>query len=130
MPHARLLSKVEAHGTCGNIANWIKEWLNGRKQKVVLNGCESKTAIVTSGVPQESVLGPLLFMIYIDDIDTAIDTLLVIMKKFADDTKVAAAVDSYEQSQTFQLHLDKIFRWSKEWQMIFTVDKCKVMHIG
>ena len=52
------------------------------------------------------------------------------MKKFADDTKVAAVVDNYEQSQTFQLHLDKIFRWSKEWQMIFNVDKCKVMHIG
>ena len=130
VPHARLLSKVEAHGICGNIAKWIKEWLNDRKQKVVLNGCESKTASVTSGVPQGSVLGPILFVIYIDDIDTAIDTLLVIMKKFADDTKVAAVVDTYEQSQTFQLHLDKIFRWSREWQMIFNVDKCKVMHIG
>jgi hypothetical protein len=130
VPHARLLSKVKAHGICGNIANWIEEWLRDRKQKVVLNGSESKIASVTSGVPQGSVLGPILFVIYINDIDTAIDTLLVVMKKFADDTKVAAIVDNYEQSQTLQLHLDKIFRWSNEWQMLFNLDKCKVMHIG
>lgn len=130
MPHSRLLSKVKAHGICGNVAKWIQEWLSDRKQKVVLNGTESKTANVTSGVPQGSVLGPILFVIYINDIDTAIDTVLVFIKKFADDTKTATIVDTLEQSQALQGQMDQIFRWAGEWQMLFNLDKCKVMHIG
>lgn len=130
VPHLRLLSKVKAHGISGNIGRWIKDWLHERLQRVVLNGTESSSAKVTSGVPQGSVLGPILFVIYINDIDTAIDTLLVVMKKFADDTKAAAIVDTVEQSKSFQVQLDEIFKWSVEWQMLFNLDKCKVMHIG
>lgn len=130
VPHMRLLSKIKAHGISGNIGKWIQEWLHERKQRVVLNGTESCSAEVTSGVPQGSVLGPILFVIYINDIDTAIDTLLVVLKKFADDTKAAAIVDTVEQSKLFQVQLNEVFKWSVEWQMLFNLDKCKVMHIG
>ena len=130
VPHVRLMSKVRAHGIVGNVAGWIEEWLSGRKQRVVLNGKASNWADVLSGVPQGSVLGPILFLIYINDIDDAIDCVSTLMKKFADDTKIASIADTLEQCQLLQEQIDALQRWADIWQMSFNVDKCVVMHIG
>ena len=124
------MSKVRAHGIVGEVADWIEEWLNGRQQRVVLNGKESKWANVLSGVPQGSVLGPILFLIYINDIDDAVDCVETFMKKFADDTKVASVTDNFTQCRRLQDQLDALLRWSNIWQMSFNTDKCVVMHIG
>ena len=86
VPHKRLLSKVRALGVVGDVARWIQEWLTDRKQPTVLNGKFSDWKNVSSGVPQGSVPGPCLFVMYIYDIDAAIDTVFLV-KKFADDTK-------------------------------------------
>ena len=83
------MEKLRAHGVRGAVWRWIGEWLRGRKQRVVINGKASSWAEVLSGVPQGSVLGPLLFLVFINDIDEAVSKLDLI-RKFADDTKLWA----------------------------------------
>lgn len=89
VPHKRLLAKLEEIGVRGKVLGWIAEWLQGRKQRVVINGEASEWEDVLSGVPQGSILGPLLFIIYINDIDMEITNSIL---KFADDTKVYGKV--------------------------------------
>jgi len=129
VPHWRLLEKLKAHGIGGQLINWIKAWLEGRKQRTCLGGVKSGWRIVVSGVPQGSVLGPrpLLFLIFINDIDTGIlNTIL----KFADDIKLYGKAVSPADILQLQSDLNKLCKWAEEWQMRFNVSKCKVMHIG
>lgn len=127
VPHKRLLSKVRALGVVDRAADWIEHWLSGRRQRVVVNGECSEWAPVSSGVPQGSVLGPLLFLIYINDLDTGIISKL---SKFADDTKLGANAANPTAVAFLQDDLNRIGEWSEKWQMPFNTDKCAVMHIG
>lgn len=127
VPHKRLIHKLALHGISGSILNWVREWLSDRKQRVVLNGKKSGWDSVKSGVPQGSVLGPLLFILYINDLDNNIACKL---SKFADDTKLASSVKDIEGCCGLQRDLDKLLAWSDKWQMQFNYSKCKVMHIG
>ena len=109
--------------------DWIADWLEGRHQRTVLNGEFSDWAEVLSRVPQGSVLGPLAFIIFINDID---DTSfnITIMNKFADDTKLANRISSQVDAHNLQITLDNLVQWSFKWGMMFNTDKCKVMHVG
>ena len=127
VPHKRLLVKLKAHGIDGEVLRWIENWLCNRRQRVVINGKSSNWTNVTSGVPQGSVLGPILFLVYINDID---EGLTCIISKFADDTKIANTVLSNDQAEEMQTNLDKLSNWAKTWQMSYNTDKCKVLHIG
>ena len=129
VPHKRLLTKCEGLGIRGKVIRWVEEWLTGRKQRVVLNGKASEWGEVASSVVQGSCLGPCLFVIFINDIDLAVDALSFIIK-FADDSKAGRVVDSPEDRQAFQEMLDKLETWSQEWQLLFNRGKCKVMHFG
>ena len=130
VPHMRLLAKLQAHGITGDIFNWIQSWLSDRKQRVVLNGSQSDWTPVPSGVPQGSVLGPLLFIIFINDIDTAVDVLHCCLLKFADDTKGLHKVDNDDDASKLQKDLDNLYKWSCDWQMLFNLEKCHVLHFG
>ena len=92
VPHKRLLKKVQAHGDCGKVYSWIENWLMNRKQRVKINSSYSGWNKVTSGVPQGSILGPTLFLMYINDIE---ENLKSIVRKFADDTKVMKVIDNH-----------------------------------
>ena len=127
VPHERLLRKVQSHGVTGIVSTWIASWLSGRKQRVVLRGRYSIWSEVLSGVPQGSVLGPLLFLLFINDLDTGIISKLC---KFADDTKLGGTVGTEEDVNKLRDDLKKLYLWAEEWQMAFNVDKCVVMHFG
>jgi len=97
VPHRRLISKLQAHGFGENVLRWIESWLYGRQQRVVLNGQYSDWKWVLNGVPQGSVLGPLLFVVYINDIDEQIVSKIL---KFADDTNIYHIVQSPKDIET------------------------------
>ena len=130
VPHRRLLEKCKGLGLDGRVLEWIRVWLENREQRVVLNGEASEWAEVLSGVPQGSVLGPTLFLIFINDIDLAVEVTSSVLLKFADDTKVGRVVESEEQRQELQATIDRLVKWSVEWQMLFNSDKCHILHLG
>ena len=127
VPHARLMYKLMHCGINGRVYDWIKEWLHNRKQRVILNGHKSEWQSVKSGVPQGSVLGPLLFLMYINDLEKNIKCKV---SKFADDTKIAASVKNVKGCFDLQRELNKILGWADRSQMDFNIKKCKVLHAG
>ena len=127
VPYKRLLSKLSSYGIGGKILEWIKSFLTSRRQRVVVNGEVSDWSDVTSGVPQGSVLGPILFLCYINDIPPVVQNKVML---FADDTKIYSKVDSVEDCKNLQKDLDHLSDWSKRWGLKFHPQKCKVMRIG
>ena len=118
VPYHRLLDKLDKHGIGGKVWVWLKEWLSGRRQRVCVNGCKSACEAVTSGVPQGSVLGPILFLIYINDLDSnPVGSIL----KFADDTKLFGKANNDYDRQTIQRDLDSLLEWFDKWQMPSTL---------
>ena len=114
--------KLKAIGVGGKVIEWIKDWLSERKQRVVIEDNYSDWADVVSSVIQGSVLGGTFFNVFIDDIDDSV--LGALLRKFADDTKLAMVIGSIEDAQRMQDNLDRICEWADRWRMSFNVKKC------
>ena len=124
--HSKLLFKLSQHGVKGNTLNWIRAFLVGRTQAVVLEGESSSEGPMTSGVPQESVLGLLPFLLYIYDLPQNIQSQA---RLFADDTAVYLTVGSSDDRDILQADFDTLQTWKHAWDMEFNPSKCQVLHI-
>ena len=125
--HRRLSHKLEYYGIIGNTQNWINSFLKDRKQQVEVNNATSDIAPVTSGVPQGTVLGPTLFLIYINDIA---DDITSTIRLFADDCVLYQTIHNTSDQLALQDDLRKLELWGDIWQMDFNVKKCAIMQFA
>ena len=126
LPHYRLIEKLKSYGICGILLDVITDFLSNRTFKVLVGNTCSEGHKVTSGIPQGSVLGPLLFVLYINDLP---DQILNYVSLFADDLKMYGPSTKHNEMQA---DLDKLAAWQDTWLLRFNTSdgKCKVMHVG
>ena len=130
VPHQRLIWKLGNNGGIqGKVLQWMEDFLSGRKMRTVLRGRYSSWLEITSGVPQGSVLAPVMFLIYINDLQANIDENSYI-NMFADDAKIQRKVLDENCCRKLQDDMNKLHEWSKTWQMEFNVNKCHVIKFG
>ena len=122
MPHERLCEKLSHYGIRGKLLQWICGFLSCRTQQVILDGCSSATVPVISGVPQGTVLGPLLFLCYVNDIPSCVSSNIRLY--YADDILIYRVITRDVDSDELQKDLASLQRWSDEWQMSFNPQKC------
>ena len=126
VPHKRLIYKLKLAGIRGKVLRWVECFLSNRRQRVILrNGCSHWEKVI-SGVPQGSILGPHLFLIYVNDIP---ETVVNVAKMFADDTKVYAEIIDHDACRSLQNDLTRLSAWSREWLLNFNATKCVVLRI-
>lgn len=126
--HRHLLAKLETFGINSNLLQWLKSYLSGRKQRVAVEGEHSEWLPVVSGVPQGSILGPILFILYINDLPRSVMNSKVAL--FADDAKCARTIKSEDDCILLQEDLTRIITWSKTWKMRFNATKCQVLTVS
>ena len=129
VPHERLLVKLKSLGIKGKVLNWIKGFLSNRKQQVRVENDYSGWKFVISGIPQGSVLGPILFVIFINDLPDVTNSTCQL---FADDAKLFRGVHLRDSSGNYNLQEDinSLTNWSHKWKLPFNINKCKCLHIG
>jgi hypothetical protein len=125
--HKGLLHKLEAIGVRGKLLKWISDYLTNRFQSVVIKGEKSDSLMVPAGVPQGSVLGPLLFLVYINDI---VDNIESTIKLFADDTSTSLSMNNpVVQAEMLNSDLEKIVTWASNWKVKFNELKTEQLNI-
>ena len=121
-----LIHKLRYYGIDGKATRWIQNWLEDRQQTVVLDGVSSEAVSVDSGVPQGSVLGPGLFLFYVNDLQSRLTSKV---RLFADDTIIYLTIANEDDASILQEDLNKLGQWENEWCMKFHPDKCNVLRV-
>ena len=129
VPHYLLIHKLKSYGFSGNLLAWFTNYLESRKQRVCIDGYCSRWLPAVSGVPQGSILGPLLFLLYVNDIYLSLSGGTTIAL-FADDAKIYRKIISLNDCHTLQADLNTLLTWSEAWKMNFKANKCKTMSIS
>ncbi len=124
--HQRLIHKLDYYGVRDKNLAWITSFLENRRQRVVLDGKHSEELDVLSGVPQGTVLGPVLFLCFINDIADKLDSNI---RLFADDALLYRVIENEADADQLQADLSSLEQWATEWQMEFNAKKCFVLHI-
>ena len=128
VPHEQLLIKLLNHGISGSLWHLLKDYLTNRWQLTSVDGVSSSLLPVTSGVPQGSILGPLLFIIYFNDLPLSISKSSSLL--YADDCKCVGSISSPSDCFQLQQDLDSLYSWSTTWKLTFNLSKCKSMTIS
>ena len=127
--HAKLLHKLTGYGIRGNLFQWIASFLSNRFQRVRVGSSMSGYCSVCSGVPQGSVIGPLLFNLFINDFTDNLH-LCVTTKLFADDVTMYSSICHDNSSSNFQLALNSVNKWSHDWQLAISMVKSNILKLG
>jgi hypothetical protein len=127
VPHKRLVLKLASIGITGNLLKWCESFLSNRKQRVVMGENIGEWKDILSGVPQGSVLGPLFFVIYLNDL---LQILTIQSKVYADDTKLISIHKNDQHNFILQGELNLLYRWTVDWLLFLNEDKCKVIYLG
>ena len=127
LSHSKLILKLESYSIRGNILYWIKDFNKQNSRGCVINQVHSSTQKVLSGVPQGSVLGPILFLVFINDLPDLAETTV---RLFADDAKTYSTINTDNDVRNLQRTTDKFYDWSIKWDMDFDEKKCKRLHLG
>jgi hypothetical protein len=127
--HTSLLKKLKFFGISGPVHQWIQDFLIGREQTVIINGSKSSSITVNSGVPQGTVLGPLLFLIYINDLPNCINTGTKV-RLFADDCIIYRTIKTEKDSEMLQKDLEELQKWESNWSMSFHPEKCQLLRVS
>lgn len=125
--HNKLLIKLESYSINVSILKWIESFLKNRKQRVAIGDSFSEWKSVSSGVPQGTVLAPVLFVIYINDLPDQVKSMF---KLYADDSKLGAKIENINDCIQLQEDLDNVINWANEWQMTFNINKCHSVHFS
>ena len=126
--HKSLLKKVRHYGMRNHVYNWLESFLTNRSQQVQIDGSLSEPADVLSGVPQGTVLGPLLFLLYINDLPKYVSTGTEV-RLFADDSALYRTIKSPQDHIILQNDLDSLQKWEQEWSMHFHPQKCQLLRV-
>lgn len=127
VPHQRLIHKLNYYGIRNQNLSWIQDFLADRQQQVLLNGVHSSNLSVDSGVPQGTVLGPTLFLIFINDLPEHVNCNV---RLFADDCLLYRKVNNKSDSDLLQRDLSNLEKWENDWQMKFNPEKCYTLHVS
>ena len=127
VPHQGLMLKLKYHGIGISVMDWIEQWLSNRRQRVVVDGEGSNWKPVLSGEPQGPVPGPVLFSIYINDLEEGVTSKIL---TFADDTKLFRKIKGNGDKQQLHDDIDNLSKWYEKWQMLFNFEKCKCLPAG
>ena len=127
VPHNRLRHKLQWYGIIGNTYQWISSFLSDRHQKVVIDNVSSDSVPVVSGVPQGTVLGPILFIIYMNDVIENIKHSKIWL--FADDIILYKEITTFRDAQQLQEDLESLQLWEGTWLLKFSIPKCHVIKI-
>ena len=127
---SKLLLKLRSYGISGQLLSWIDCFLNNRTQQTRVGTSLYTTTSLTSGVVQGSVIGPLLFILYINDIASLFDDKVCVCKLYADDVKLYTVLQTNVDYDTLQNKLNQLFEWSERWQLSISLNKCNIMYVG